>query len=547
MPPVGNSTRRARPGSAPCPRTPRAPCPRRSARRSCRASRRSSRSAAGTSACSGSRRCSSAHSFIASATASASEVSSGSPLASVCCSRRNTSLGRRWRWTAGVNTLYAEDLVVGEGQVGRAEGASVRCSTGLRGRSADGCAACVRFLPNVRLAVGEGAARRRPRARVSTMRPRQMYEIAAAACLKACLAANTRGRCHSTPSSPRPAISPLAERYESMQYRRCGRSGLKLPAISLGLWQNFGDDRPLADSRAILRRAFDLGITHFDLANNYGPPYGSAEINFGRILREDFAPYRDELIISTKAGYDMWPGPYGEWGSRKYLLAQPRPEPAADAARVRRHLLLPPLRSRHAARGDDGRAGHRRALRARPATSGSPPMARSRTEEAAAAPARPRHAAADPPALLLDVQPLDRGRAARRARPRGRRRDRVLAARAGAAHQTSTWTAIPEDSRVRRGNYFSVRAADRREPAARPRAQRDRPAARPDARADGDRLGSARPAGHLGAARAPAASRSSSRTSRRSTPTTSTPPSSRRSTATRSTAAINIWEQSSKS
>jgi L-glyceraldehyde 3-phosphate reductase len=111
------------------------------------------------------------------------------------------------------------------------------------------------------------------------------------------------------------------DRYERMQYRRCGRSGLKLPVISLGLWQNFGDDRPLADSRAILRRAFDLGITHFDLANNYGPPYGSAEINFGRICAEEFAPYRDELIISTKAGYDMWPGPYGEWGSRKYLLA----------------------------------------------------------------------------------------------------------------------------------------------------------------------------------------------------------------------------------
>ncbi|MCW3032028.1 MAG: L-glyceraldehyde 3-phosphate reductase [Solirubrobacteraceae bacterium] len=115
--------------------------------------------------------------------------------------------------------------------------------------------------------------------------------------------------------------APTEERYEQMPYRRCGRSGLRLPAISLGLWQNFGDDRPLADSRAILRRAFDLGITHFDLANNYGPPYGSAEINFGRILDEDLRPYRDELVISTKAGYDMWPGPYGEWGSRKYLLA----------------------------------------------------------------------------------------------------------------------------------------------------------------------------------------------------------------------------------
>jgi L-glyceraldehyde 3-phosphate reductase len=111
------------------------------------------------------------------------------------------------------------------------------------------------------------------------------------------------------------------DRYDSMAYRRCGRSGLKLPAISLGLWQNFGDDRPLATSRAILRRAFDLGITHFDLANNYGPPYGSAELNFGRVFDEDLRPYRDELVISTKAGWDMWPGPYGEYGSRKYLLA----------------------------------------------------------------------------------------------------------------------------------------------------------------------------------------------------------------------------------
>jgi L-glyceraldehyde 3-phosphate reductase len=110
-------------------------------------------------------------------------------------------------------------------------------------------------------------------------------------------------------------------RYEQIPYRRCGRSGLKLPAISLGLWHNFGGDRPLDTQRAILRRAFDLGVTHFDLANNYGPPYGSAEENFGRILASDFRPYRDELVISTKAGWDMWPGPYGEYGSRKYLLA----------------------------------------------------------------------------------------------------------------------------------------------------------------------------------------------------------------------------------
>jgi L-glyceraldehyde 3-phosphate reductase len=114
---------------------------------------------------------------------------------------------------------------------------------------------------------------------------------------------------------------PAEDRYQSMTYRRCGRSGLLLPAASLGLWQNFGDDRPLDTQRAIVRRAFDLGITHFDLANNYGPPYGSAEINFARILREDLRDQRDELVISTKAGWDMWPGPYGDLGSRKYLLA----------------------------------------------------------------------------------------------------------------------------------------------------------------------------------------------------------------------------------
>ena len=114
---------------------------------------------------------------------------------------------------------------------------------------------------------------------------------------------------------------PAAHRYDAMAYRRCGRSGLQLPAISLGLWHNFGEEQPLEEQRAVLRHAFDRGITHFDLANNYGPPPGAAEANFGRIMREDLRPYRDELVISTKAGYDMWPGPYGEWGSRKYLLA----------------------------------------------------------------------------------------------------------------------------------------------------------------------------------------------------------------------------------
>ena len=115
--------------------------------------------------------------------------------------------------------------------------------------------------------------------------------------------------------------APAEDRYGRMLYRRSGRSGLKLPAISLGLWWNFGGDRPLETSRAIVRRAFDLGITHFDLANNYGPPYGSAEETFGVLLAKDLRPFRDEIVVSTKAGYDMWPGPYGEWGSRKYLLA----------------------------------------------------------------------------------------------------------------------------------------------------------------------------------------------------------------------------------
>ncbi|AJY14383.1 L-glyceraldehyde 3-phosphate reductase [Burkholderia dolosa] len=118
------------------------------------------------------------------------------------------------------------------------------------------------------------------------------------------------------------AYEAASERYADMQYRTCGKSGLKLPALSLGLWHNFGDSTPIATQREILRTAFDLGINHFDLANNYGPPYGSAEINFGRLLKEDFRPYRDELLISTKAGWDMWPGPYGSGGgSRKYVLA----------------------------------------------------------------------------------------------------------------------------------------------------------------------------------------------------------------------------------
>ncbi|GAA0881399.1 L-glyceraldehyde 3-phosphate reductase [Algoriphagus jejuensis] len=126
---------------------------------------------------------------------------------------------------------------------------------------------------------------------------------------------------HINDHNPLPSYLPAADRYDQMKYRNCGKSGLKLPEISLGLWHNFGHNADLTLGRKILRRAFDLGICHFDLANNYGPPFGSAEENFGRILQKDFLPYRDELLISSKAGWDMWPGPYGNFGSRKYLIA----------------------------------------------------------------------------------------------------------------------------------------------------------------------------------------------------------------------------------
>ena len=202
----------------------------------------------------------------------------------------------------------------------------------------------------------------------------------------------------------------IPERYDRMRYNRVGRSGLKLPALSLGLWHNFGHDRPLDTQRAIVRRAFDLGITHFDLANNYGPPAGSAEENFGRILATDLAPYRDELIISSKAGYDMWPGPYGDFGSRKYLLS------SLDQSLGRLGLEYVDIFYSHRPdpetpdRGDDGRARERRApgqgavrrhLELRPradARRGSRARGRGR-------------AAAHPPAALLDVRPAHRGRA----------------------------------------------------------------------------------------------------------------------------------------
>ncbi len=167
------------------------------------------------------------------------------------------------------------------------------------------------------------------------------------------------GQAHADPTT----YVPDPSRYSRMTYRRCGRSGLDLPLLSLGFWWNFGDDRPLETQRAVVRRAFDLGVTHFDLANNYGPPYGAAEVNFGHLLRHDLRPFRDELVISTKAGLG-----HVAWAVRLGRLAQvparqPGREPAADGAGPRRHLLLAPAGQLDTARGDDGRAAHRRAVR----------------------------------------------------------------------------------------------------------------------------------------------------------------------------------------
>jgi hypothetical protein len=219
-----------------------------------------------------------------------------------------------------------------------------------------------------------------------------------------------------------------------MTYRRCGASGLKLPAVSLGLWQNFGHERPLETSRAILRRAFDCGITHFDLANNYGPPYGSAEEVFGEALRRDLAPYRDELVISTKAGYDMWPGPYGEWGSRKYLLAsldQSLGRLGLDYVDIfYSHRFDPetPLEETMGALATAVAQG--KALYA-----GISSYSAEKTREAEAILGDWR-SAPHPPTVVFAPQPLDRGRSAGHARRAGRRLHLLLAARPGGAHRS---------------------------------------------------------------------------------------------------------------
>ena len=223
------------------------------------------------------------------------------------------------------------------------------------------------------------------------------------------------------------------DRYDSMPYRRCGRSGIKLPAISLGLWNRFGDDTPIQNQRAIIRRAFDLGITHIDLANNYGPPYGSAESQLRPHLRARTSrPYRDELIISTKAGYDMWPGPYGEWGSRKYLTAsldQSLSRMGLDYVDIfYSHRFDPetPLEETIGALDTAVRQG--KALYA-----GISSYSAERTQGGGRHRPRARHPDPDPPAVLLAAEPLDRAGGAGHLRRGGRRHHRVLPARPGHA------------------------------------------------------------------------------------------------------------------
>ena len=218
-----------------------------------------------------------------------------------------------------------------------------------------------------------------------------------------------------------------------MRYRFTGRSGLRLPLLSLGLWQNFGDDRPEETQRAILRRAFDRGVTHFDLANNYGPPYGRAEENFGRYLAQDLKPYRDELVISTKAGYDMWPGPYGQGGgSRKYVLA------SLDQSLARMGLDHVDIFYSHRFDADTPleetmtALDTRRTLRPRAVRRYQLLLAGADPRGSLDRP-RPGHPAADPPAVVLDAQPLDRGGPARRARGAGDGLHRLHRAGAGTA------------------------------------------------------------------------------------------------------------------
>ena len=290
-----------------------------------------------------------------------------------------------------------------------------------------------------------------------------------------------------------------ANRYDRMIYNRCGRSGLELPAVSLGLWQNFGHERPLETSRAIVRRAFDLGITHFDLANNYGPPYGSAEETFGRLLEQDLAPVPRRARDLDQGRLRHVAGPVRRVGLSQVPAREPRPEPAADGSRLRRHLLLAPLRPGHPARGDDGRP-RRRGTPGKGALRRDLVLLARQDARGGGDPGRARHAAPDPSAVVLDAEPLDRGGAARHPRAARSRLHRLLAARAGNADRQ-----VPRRrSRRVEGEPQRValpRPAQRRGARADPRPERDRARPRADAGADGARLDAARPAGDLDALR----------------------------------------------
>ena len=333
-----------------------------------------------------------------------------------------------------------------------------------------------------------------------------------------------------------PQYDPAPDRYQSMPYRRCGRSGVMLPALSLGLWHNFGDDRPLEVQRSIVRRAFDLGITYFDLANNYGPPYGSAETNFGSILHSDFGALRDELIISTKAGWDMWPGPYGDHGSRKYLLASLDQSLRPPRARLRRHLLPPSLRPRHAARGDHGCARTRQCVRARRSTSASRPTrtcARGRRWRSCArwahrcssiSPRTPCSTAGSRTGSSMFWARRASGASAFSPLAQGLLTDRYL-------------HGIPAGSRASRGFVAVHRHVERRESRPRPRPRRHRGATGPEGLPAGVGVGAARSPRDVPRHRCQQRRASSRRTWRRWATSTSPPRNSRRSTSTPSTAA----------
>ena len=336
------------------------------------------------------------------------------------------------------------------------------------------------------------------------------------------------------------------DRYDSMEYRYTGKSGLKLPALSLGLWQNFGTDRPEETQRAILRRAFDRGVTHFDLANNYGPPYGRAEENFGVYLRDDFADLRDELVISTKAGYDMWPGPYGQGGgSRKYVLSSLDQSLArmgldyVDIFYSHRFDAETPVEETMTALDTAVRSG--RALYV-----GISSYSPAKTREAAPIARELGHAAADPPAVVLDAQPLDRAGPPRRARGAGHGLHRVHRAGPGRCSPTATSTASrrtrgrPAPTARSRGTTSTTRPS----PRARPQRDRRRSVVRSSRSwpCSGPCATSASPRRSSGRRRSSSSTPTSTRWTSRRSPTRSWPA----STRTPWTAGVNLWAESSR-